>query len=179
MKALAIALIVSIIMVATAAYSDYDDPNSFAVEEAPGKPVVVYSTDQLRAEFTNVIVETKTPWNSEVIRWRGPLLFEVLHAGGLNKLSSVQIAAYDDFLSEIKLDEIRQYKPILAIERSCTDADVSQGKCQTAQEFRPIDLNEKGPHFIVWPIDKLPSSYVPARNSIWVFFPVAARPAPR
>jgi hypothetical protein len=34
---------------------------------------------------------------------------------------------------------------------------------------------EKGPIFIVWPYDKLPDTYVPARNAIWVFFPVILR----
>ncbi|MCO5067041.1 MAG: hypothetical protein M9924_21985 [Rhizobiaceae bacterium] len=168
-------------MVATSAQGASVDPESFAIEDASGKTVKLFSSNQLRTEFKTVTITTTTPWSTDgaKIQWRGPPLLDLLHSGGLDTLSSVQIVAYDDFISDITLDEIRSYGPILALERSCTRADVTKGKCQAGQQFRAIDLDEKGPHFIVWPLDKLPSSYVPARNSIWVFFPVAARPSPQ
>ncbi|MCX8571093.1 hypothetical protein [Aminobacter sp. MET-1] len=182
MKILAIALFGLLLTATAPAHSAYDDPGTFAVEEAAGKPIKVFTTDQLRTVFENVTIDTKTPWSTtddEKIQWRGPLLLDVLQSGGLDKNSSVQIMAYDDFLSEIKLDEIRSYNPIIAIERTCTATDITNGLCKEGQDFRPIDLSERGPHFIVWPLDELPSSYVPARNSIWVFFPIAARPTPQ
>lgn len=86
--------------------------------------------------------------------------------------------AFDEFLTQVRMQEIDDYEPILAIERACTDEDLRQGRCTEGQDFLPLPMREAGPFFIVWPIEALPESYVPARNSIWVWFVVALRPAP-
>jgi hypothetical protein len=90
--------------------------------------------------------------------------------------SAVQFIAYDNFVSEIRMEEINSYTPILAIERECSADDRTRGVCPAGEEYRPLNTKDSGPIFIVWPFEKLPSAYVPARNSIWVWFVVAVRP---
>lgn len=158
----------------------YVDPNLLSVEKAPGDILATYSIDQLKTEFPNQTYATRTPWTGEgeTTTFRGPLFKSILAKHGFDAKSAVQVIAYDNFVSEIRLDEINNYSPILAVERQCTGKDRRGGQCQGGQDFRPITLRESGPIFIVWPYDQLPNDYVPARNSIWVWFVVALRPVP-
>ncbi|MGO4642425.1 hypothetical protein AB4Z43_28710 [Mesorhizobium sp. 2RAF45] len=153
------------------------DPNEVSVEDASGKTVAVFSVNQLQAEFPQQTYDTRTPWTSdnEKIEYRGPLLANVLAKAGVTVAQEVKVVAFDNFVSDIRIDEIRSYNPILAVERRCNENDKARSLCPSGQEFRPISMVEKGPIFIVWPFDQLPASYVPARNSIWVFFPVILR----
>jgi hypothetical protein len=114
----------------------------------------------------------------ETIRFRGPFVKDVLARHAMTGPSAVQFIAYDNFVSEIRMEEINAYMPILAIERECLADDRSKGVCAADQEYRPLSTKDSGPIFIVWPFEKLPTSYVPARNSIWVWFVVAIRPIP-
>lgn len=153
------------------------DPNELRVQDSSGKTIVVFTVKQLRSDFEQQTYDTRTPWTDEgeTAVFRGPLLASVLQRAGLDDVASLKVIAYDDFVSEIHMDEIRSYKPILAVERQCSDKDGSRSICSPGKDFRPISVVEKGPIFIVWPFDQLPASYVPARNSIWVFFPVILR----
>lgn len=153
------------------------DPNEVVVQDAGGKTVAVFSVKQLRAEFPQQTYNTRTPWtrDNEKIEYRGPLLANVLARAGITAAHEVKVVAYDNFVSDISTDEIRSYDPILAVERRCNENDNAGSHCPPGQDFRPISMVEKGPIFIVWPFDRLPASYVPARNSIWVFFPVVLR----
>lgn len=153
------------------------DPNEVSVQDSSGKTVAVFSVKQLRAEFPQQTYDTRTPWTSdnEKIEYRGPLLANVLAKAGITAVQEVKVVAYDNFVADIHMDEIRSYNPILAIERRCNESDKAGSHCPPGQDFRPISMVEKGPIFIVWPLDRLPASYVPARNSIWVFFPVILR----
>ncbi|RWJ01255.1 MAG: hypothetical protein EOR73_14240 [Mesorhizobium sp.] len=162
---------------ASAAEDMPGDPNRLRIEDASGKTIAVFTVQQLQSDFEQQTYDTRTPWTHEheTIVYRGPLLESVLKRTGLANAADLKIIAYDDFVSEIHMDEIRSYKPILAIERKCSDKDGST--CSPGKDFRPISMTEKGPIFIVWPFDQLPASYVPARNSIWVFFPVILRSA--
>ncbi|MHA6645210.1 putative pterin-binding protein [Mesorhizobium sp. A623] len=153
------------------------DPNELRVEDASGRMVALFTVEQLKSVFEQQTYDTRTPWTGEheTIAFRGPLLETVLEQAGVADADVIKVVAYDDFISEIHRDEILSYKPILAVQRKCGDADRATSRCLPGQAFRPIDLLEKGPIFIVWPFDKLPTSYVPARNSIWVFFPTILR----
>lgn len=156
----------------------YEDPTQFSVEEAPGKVLATYSVDQLKTEFPIQILETQTPWtkSGEKIVFRGPLIKDVLARHEITGQAAVRFTAYDNFVSEIRMEEIDAYAPILAIERQCSADDRQLGICAADQEYRPLSTKESGPIFIVWPFEKLPPFYVPARNSIWVWFVVAVRP---
>ncbi|MBN9244887.1 MAG: hypothetical protein J0I98_19050 [Mesorhizobium sp.] len=162
---------------ATAVNAAFDNPNKITVQDASGKEIETFSIEQLKAEFSQQTYNTRTPWTQKdkKIVYRGPLLTDVLAKSGLAETPAIKVVAYDNFVSEIRMDEIRSYKPILAVERQCTQDDRVHGRCEADQEFRPISMVEKGPIFIVWPYDRLPDTYVPARNAIWVFFPVVLR----
>lgn len=153
------------------------DPNELQVQDTSGKTIAVFSVKQLRSDFEQQTYDTRTPWTDEgeTVVFRGPLLASVLRRAGLADVAGLKVIAYDDFVSEIHSDEIHSYKPILAIERKCSEKDKIGSICASGQAFRPISIVEKGPIFIVWPFDQLPASYAPARNSIWVFFPIILR----
>jgi hypothetical protein len=162
----------------TALMAAYADPAVLAIEGQSQAAAELYPVDRLRSDFENLEIETRTPWtrNGEQIKYRGPRILDVLHKHGLDAKASVQFVAYDNFMSEIMISEVRTYNPIFAIDRACQDSDRKTGRCAVGQEFTPLSPEEQGPIFLVWPYDRLPATYIPARNSIWVWFVVAVRP---
>lgn len=159
-------------------FAAYADPTILTIEDASGVALEQYPTEQLRSDFENHEIETRTPWTTEgeTTRYRGPRIADVMRRHGLDSGNSVQFVAYDNFVSEILIEEIEIYDPILAIDRACLDNDRDTGRCAAGQEFTELMPEEQGPIFLVWPFDLLPAAYVPARNSIWVWFAVAVRP---
>lgn len=160
-------------------FAAYSDPSILTIESAANVPAAAYRIDELRSDFANREIVTRTPWtkSEEQIRYKGPGIMDVLKKHGLDSGASVQFVGYDDFISEILLEEIRTYDPIFAIERECGEPDRESGRCTAGQEFTPLTTEEQGPIFLVWPYGELPTAYVPARNSIWVWFVVAVRSA--
>lgn len=158
---------------------NYDNPDVIAVETASGQALKSFTVEQLKTDFPQQTYDTRTPWTkeTETIVFRGPKLKDVLEKGGVSNTLGIKIIAYDNFVSEVRAEEIDEFEPILAVERNCSDGDRIKKLCEEGQTFRSINIIEKGPIFVVWPFDRLPSAYVPARNSIWVFFPVALRSA--
>lgn len=154
------------------------DPKVLVVEGRIADVAEHYPIERLRREFLNDDVETKTPWmeRGEAIRYRGPRVADILERHGLMDGVSVQFVAYNNFVSEVSLKEIVAYDPILAIERGCDEQDRVVGRCAAGEEYTLLTTDEQGPIFLVWPYDRLPSSYIPARNSIWVWFVVTIRP---
>lgn len=152
------------------------DLESFSVLDDKGAVLAKFTIGELKSKFDFETRQTSTPWYGEQIVFQGPLLKDVLSRSGVTDYRAVQLIAFDDFVSEIRLDEIEDYAPILAVERQCTQGDRYGGLCAHGEEFRAITMEERGPVFLVWPLDKLPAAYVPARNSIWVWFAVSARP---
>jgi hypothetical protein len=165
---------------AAAAPVGYEDPHILRVEASPGQAITTYTPDQIRAAFPQRVVDTGTPWSEggETIRYRGPSLGDVLARSGLGGAATVEIFAYDDFITTIRMDEITAYQPILAIDQACSGADHKSGRCTDGQEFRPLELADSGPYSIIWPLDQLPKSYATGHNAIWVWFVVALRPGP-
>lgn len=166
------------LILTSAALATYDDPQVLTVEQADNTVAAAYHIDEMSDAFEIQEITTRTPWTDQgqTITFRGPYVKDVLAAHGLDEHPSVRFIGYDDFVSEIQLEEIQSFNPIFAIERQCTDEDRDNGNCTADQDYRPITSKESGPIFIVWPFDSLPTSYVPARNSIWVWFVVAVRP---
>lgn len=159
---------------------DVLDPNIMTIKDVQGEPVESFSTEQLKTVFEQQTYDTRTPWTAEgeTVIYRGPLLNDVLSKTGQANGASVRVTAYDDFYSDITMEEIGSYNPIIAVERNCTEEDRQSAVCAPEQEFRPISMVEKGPMFMVWPYDSLPDYYHPSRNAIWVFFPVSVQPLP-
>ncbi|RCS21371.1 hypothetical protein DUT91_24615 [Phyllobacterium salinisoli] len=155
------------------------NPNLLTVENTTSGVSHTFTIEQLKTDFPQQTYDTHTPWMKEGQKtlFRGPRLIDVLARAGILDSRAIKVIAYDDFISEIRMDEIRTYDPILAVECKCTDGDRMDGLCKAGQELRPIGMLEKGPIFMVWPANRLPSAYTPTRNSIWVFFPVLIRPA--
>ena len=172
-------LVFGLAMFATSAVAAYINPNILTIEGQQRDILAQYSIARLRSDFQNVVIETRTPWTKEgeTVRFRGPRISEVLRRHGMDSAESVNFVAYDNFTSEILLKEIETYQPIFAIDRACMSDDVRSGKCKSGQDFTPLSPQEQGPIFLVWPYEQLPAAYVPARNSIWVWFVVAVRPA--
>jgi hypothetical protein len=163
---------------ASAAPAGYEDPHILRIESSPGKAIASYTPEQIKADFPMRVIETGTPWSEggEKVRYRGPDLKEVLAKSGLGDTASIEAFAYDDFATTLHMDEISEYRPILAVERGCTDGDRKTGRCAEGQEYRALDLADSGPYSIIWPLDQLPKAYTAGRNAIWVWFVVALRP---
>ncbi|WP_137935405.1 hypothetical protein [Mesorhizobium comanense] len=87
----------------------------------------------------------------------------------------VEVVAFDNFVSDIRMDEIRSYNPRLAVARRCNEKDKAGSLSPRTRISALSAWVEKGPIFIVWPFDQSPASYMPARNSTWVFFAVILR----
>lgn len=169
------ALMAGLLGVASPAWAS--DPTVLTVKPDGSGPATSYTADQLQSSYSIVTLKTETPWTAkaETITYRGPLLMDVLKQHKLDGDVSIEASAYNEFRSKIKMDEVRQYHPVLAYERACTKPDRDNGRCTPGQEFTRLTLDDSGPFFIVWPQDKLPPSYVPARNAIWVWFVVSIR----
>ncbi len=171
--------IAGLIVFGNAAAVAYTHPDVLIIEAGKRGQAGQYHVEKLRSDFENVEIKTRTPWtkDGEVVTFRGPKIADVLRRHELDSGKSVQFIAYDNFTSEITIDEIQTYGPIFAIDRACEDADRQSGRCAHDQGFTPLAPEEQGPIFLVWPYEELPAAYVPARNSIWVWFVVAVRPS--
>ena len=173
-----VGVLLAAMVISDGLFAAYDDPTILTIESAVGVPLEQYPVEQLRSQFENFEIETRTPWttDSDTTRYRGPRIADVLRLHSLDTGNSVQFVAYDNFVSEILNDEIDAYQPIFAIDRACLDDDRETRRCTEEQELTPLTPVEQGPIFLVWPFERLPAAYVPARNSIWVWFVVAVRP---
>jgi hypothetical protein len=179
MKVPATAVAIVAMLCASIANAQAPDPDSLTIEGTAGQRLGSYSMQKLRKEFPLHDITTATPWSKsdDELHYRGPLLKDILARNGISGASEFEILAYNDFVSNISGNEIETYAPILAIEQECRDADRADGICAAGQEFRPLSVEDGGPFYLIWPLEKLPPAYVPGRNSIWVWFVVTIRPA--
>lgn len=162
------------------ANADAADMNVLSIEQSKGTILEKYTPNTIKTAFTMHVLETRTPWTKDgkAVRYRGPFLLEILAKNHLDSVKFIQAYAYNDFVTEIETSVIREFSPIVAIERQCTDEDRKTAKCSVGQDYVPLGVNDGGPYYLVWPMDQLPSSYVPTRNSIWVWFVATIRPSP-
>lgn len=155
-----------------------DDPAVIQMQDASGGALATFNQEQLRKEFPMHDLVTETPWTNGVkIHFRGPSVKEMVTKYKIADKPNLEVAAFDNYIIKITMEEVVEFAPIVALERACTDADKESGACAKDQDFRPLSLDDGGPFYIVWPLSKLPKPYIPARNSIWVWFATSIRPA--
>lgn len=111
----------------------------------------VFSMEML-AKLPQHKVFTKSPWYPEGAEFTGPLLRDVLAAAGA-KGSKLVAVALNDYKTDIPFDDVTQHDVILA--------RLMNGK--------PMPVREKGPLFIVYPLDSKPElqSQVYYNRSAW------------
>jgi len=85
-------------------------------------------------------VETSTPWTDGVIRYEGVLARDLLKHVGANGTKLVA-TALNDYLADIPISDLTDYDVILAVKAN--------------GEYLPI--RDKGPIFIVYPLDSDPA----------------------
>ncbi|MER8953337.1 hypothetical protein NKH98_11465 [Mesorhizobium sp. M0833] len=160
------------------ATSEVDDPEKLVIETDAGNQLVSFSIDAIKKEFPVRERATRTPWTTsgEIVRFRGVYLKDLLAKHHLDEHRAVEVRADDGFMARVPKEDIDSYAPMIAYEKECTDADRQNGKCDADDTYRQLDIDESGPFFVVWPYDKLPASYIPARNNLWVWWVIAVRP---
>jgi hypothetical protein len=158
--------------------SEDSDPNKIAIEPGDGKEAVSYDLETIKRDFPISERVTRTPWTKEgqMIKFRGVFISDLLAKNGVSDYSAIEVHADDGFLARVPKEDIDNYEPMIAYERECTAADRSSGLCDADDAFRQIDIEESGPYFVVWPYSDLPSSYIPARNNLWVWWVISLRP---
>lgn len=156
--------------VVAAAYAVNLDPNVLAVEGDPGHPRSIYREADLAKSFTPQEITTRTPWSNGVERtYRGYSLPEILAKNGLADVKVITGVAPNDFAARIDVRDIFKYQPIVASQIICDAAEARMGKC-TEGRYRPLEADDYGPFFVVWPFDKLPKAYEPNDHSRWIWF---------
>lgn len=172
------AVTLSLAIATQPAFSQASNANSISIEKVRGTVAGQYAIEQLKSDFTQIALETATPWspNGETVVFRGPALKDVLTTQGMDNEATIEITAFNNFLATVNRDEIVDYNPILALERSCSDVDVTAGHCKSKSDFRKMEVDDGGPIYLVWPLKKLPASYQPTRNAIWVWYVTGIRP---
>lgn len=111
----------------------------------------VFSMDML-SKLPQHTVSTKSPWYPAGAAFTGPLLRDVLAAAGA-KGSKITAIALNDYKTEIPFEDALKHGVILA--------RLMNGK--------PMPVREKGPLFIVYPLDSKPElqSQVYYNRSAW------------
>lgn len=79
---------------------------------------------------------TRTPWFSQPRKFTGPLLRDVLRAAG-GQGQTLRVTALNDYRVDIPIDDIQRWDVLLA--RLLDD--------------RPMSVRDKGPLFIIYPLD--------------------------
>lgn len=139
------------------------DPAVIRIEKSPSDSLATYTIEQLKRDFPQHQIDTATPWSKagETIKFRGPFLKDLIAKHRIDGRNSVEVTAFDNFITKITNGEITAYSPVVAVERACTEADRPSGACTAGQEFKPLSLEDGGPYYIVWPLLQLPKSYGP------------------
>ncbi|QND53284.1 hypothetical protein HB779_16330 [Phyllobacterium sp. 628] len=155
-----------------------DDPAMIQMQSVTGDPLATFTQEQLKQAFPMVDMITETPWTNGVkIHFRGPSLKDMVAKYKIGDKTNLEVAAFDNYIIKITMEEVSEFAPIVALERACSDDEKKNGTCPKGQDYIPLSLDDGGPFYIVWPLAKLPKPYVPARNSIWVWFATSVRPA--
>ena len=95
----------------------------------------------LQALAQRKIVAT-TPWYKDPVEFGGPLLRDVLQAGGVppEAQGTLRCTALNDYRVEIPLDDAHRFDVVVA--------HLLNGK--------PMSVREKGPLFVIYPFDEQP-----------------------
>lgn len=129
-----------------------------------------YSMMDLALQFPNHQITTQTPWtNGEDRVYRGAPLLDILKQSGINRATSIEGLAQNEFSAKISIADVKSFNPIIATEVACTTIEAETGKCNKGS-FRPLTIQDFGPLFVVWPFDAMPSSADPHDHSRWIWF---------
>ncbi len=103
--------------------------------DVKGARQALFDGDMLDA-FPQVTVETDTWWDTEIHRYRGPLLRDVLAACGADlSQGSFRAQAINDFASNIPMEDITRWPVLLA----------------RFMDDQPLPRRTKGPLWIMYP----------------------------
>lgn len=118
------------------------------------------SMEQLEA-LPQVTIDTGNAYVDGVVRFRGPLMRDVLDLVGLDDAELVRLTAANDYTVDIPTDDFRSYDAILAM--------IADGK--------RLSRRERGPLWLVYPMSQHPelteSQY--NRRLIWQVVRIDAR----
>ncbi|WP_240791949.1 molybdopterin-dependent oxidoreductase [Rhodoferax bucti] len=124
--------------------------SAYALEPIKGKAIltitgkVTEKNSANGAEFDLAMLEklpqqtfsTKTPWDKNPIKFKGPLLRDVLAAAKASG-TTLKAAALNDYQTTIPFDDAKAFDVIVAYQMN----------------DQPIPVRTKGPLFIVYPFD--------------------------
>lgn len=98
------------------------------------------------------VAKVRTPWTDGEVEFSGPLGSALLDAVGAEG-ATLRITALNDYAADVPAADFRAYPVMLA----------------TRVSGRPIPVREKGPIFVIYPFDVMPSLYTEATfaKSVW------------
>lgn len=164
-------------LVATALYAPAmaaDEAATLSIEDGDGHMVATFSQRQLRAAFPQHVLDTATPWsNGEIKHFKGPYLSDVLKKYNL-AAGDIEVAATDNYVTTLRSTDITTYNPEIAIDMACETGEGAAAGC--VDGYKPLDLQNSGPFYIVWPLKDFPQYYKETKNSMWVWFVAHLRP---
>ena len=110
------------------------------------------SLDQLEA-MPQVTVETENEFSNGLVRYRGPLVRDILALAGLDGGDTVRFTAANDYFVDIPTGDFREYDAILAMEAN----------------GERLSRREKGPLWLMYPISQHAALRDPVylRRLIW------------
>ena len=111
-----------------------------------------FSLDALRAMEQHAF-RTGNQYIDNVAEFRGPLAHQVVDMIGRAGVTGARMTANNDYFTEIEIDELEKFNAILAIE----------------MDGKPLSRREKGPIWLMYPIDGYPELQDSAYNNrlIW------------
>jgi len=110
-----------------------------------------FSMTDLEALGTVEIV-TKTPWNERPSRFFGIPLRRLLELGGPGK-TQLTVIALNDYSATLPAEQVRRYPIILA----------------TRRDGERMEIRNKGPLWVIYPLDAHPELDIPANHARMVW----------
>nr|WP_181377318.1 hypothetical protein [Ochrobactrum sp. LM19] len=142
-----------------------------------GSVLAQYSATDIGKAFPVTELITTTPWtNDDKIKYSGVLVEDILKANKIEKSSVYKFIATDDYVSDISGEDIEAFKPIVATHIGCTESDFAKSICKEDQKYRQLTDADRGPFYVVWPQEKLPTTPEEANNHRWVWFLTGLQP---
>ena len=98
-------------------------------------------------------IKTGNPFIDTVAEFRGPSAHQIVDMIGRAGASHVRLIAANDYYVEVEIAELEKYRPVLAI----------------AMDGEPLSRRDKGPVWLMYPIDSYPELQDSVYNSrlIW------------
>ena len=148
------------VVVVFAAIQAHADPILVVSNSATGSAELTLNREDLQA-LPQTRITTKTDFTDGRPTFAGPRVLEVLSLIDLGDATVARMVAANDYAVEIDLQDIRLYDPIFAIEMN----------------DNALSLRDKGPIWLMYPIDSYPELQVADFNAklIWQLVRVELR----